>query len=127
MSKFLKILGVIVFIGALGYAFVLFFVNPSTNNDKVTLTRSFYDNISEENLCETHFNPETVDYCVTYQSILEGETYEISDIVSLGDDLIVTITMGSTSDDFHVTFIEEDNTGIKGFFHKINYYIDTIE
>ena len=129
MSKLLKIIGVIALIGALGYVFMLVFVSPDFNNDKETLTTSFLENISEDDICSTHFNSETVALCTSFKDIIEDEaglTYQVS--VS-GQDVVVTFTNPTDNNTvtYDFTFIANDNTGISAFFHKTIYYIDTIE
>ena len=129
MSKMLKLIGIIAFIGALGYVFFLFFVSPGVENDKVTLTKDFMDNISDTTICDTHFNPETKSICTTFRDTFKDETDLEYSLVTVGDVVRITFTDAVTENeiDFEFTFLEETNTGISGFFHSTNYKIDLIE
>ncbi|AIO19315.1 hypothetical protein KQ51_01439 [Candidatus Izimaplasma bacterium HR1] len=126
MSKILKIGGIIAAVAAVVYLFFIFFVSPAAANDPETQTVSYFDNITEDDVCEKHFNSETVSFCEVFKTNLEDKifTYEL---VSSGSNIVATITIDDVSDDFTVSFIVEANTGISGFFHSSNYYIDTIE
>ena len=126
MSKLLKIGGIIIAVLAVVYLFFIVFVSPSTENDPETVAAYFFDNIAEDDICTASFNPETVSFCEAFQTSLESETFTY-DLTTSGTRIIATITIDSNEDTFTMTFIEEDNTGIGGFFHSTNYYIDTIE
>ena len=126
MSKFLKILISIVAVGVVGYGFFLFFVSPDTNNSKTSLTASYFENIVDINVCEEHFNPETITFCETFTAELSTATFTHSESL-VGENVSVTITIGDNEDIFIFTFIAEENTGLSGFFHKVNYLIDSIE
>lgn len=126
MRKILRFFGILVVIGALGYLFFLFFVSPDTQNDPETVTISFLENIASADVCTTHFNPETVSHCESFKTAIENETFTYT-LAAAGDDILVIITIGTNSDNFTFSFIDEPNTGIAGFFHSTNYYIDIIE
>lgn len=126
MSKFLRIVLIIGVIGALIYAFFLFFVSPAYNHDKLTLVQSYFDNITSESLCEDHYNADTLSHCLVVQNGLKTATFTHEEVLS-GEAVIVTITIGTTSDTFTVTFVEEDNTALSRLFHKTIYYIDLIQ
>ena len=126
MNKFFKITIIIVAIGIVGYGFFLLFVSPDTNNSKTTLTASYFDKVTDDSVCEDHFNTETVSFCETFTDELSTATFTHSEAL-VGVNVAVTITIGDNEDIFIVTFVEEENTGVSGFFHKTNYAIDTIE
>jgi hypothetical protein len=100
---------------------------PTTNNSQTVLAESYFVNIGEDDLCETHFNAETIAYCETFQDLLKNETIIIESAAKNGEIVNVTITIGSTHEVFRVTFIETPVTGVKGFFNKTYYEIDMIE
>jgi len=126
MNKFFKIAIFLVVIAGLGYGFVLLFVSPDIDNSKTTLTASYFDNITDTNVCSEHFNTETVSFCETFTAGLSTSTFTHSESL-VGENIAVTITIGDNEDIFIVSFIEEANPGISGFFHKTNYKIDTIQ
>ncbi len=127
MKKFLRLLLIIIVVGIIGYLTFIFIVMPSANNSQTALAESYFINIGEDNLCETHFNDETISYCTTFQNLLKSETIIIDSVVKSGEIVNVTITIGSTSEVFEVTFIATTVTGVKGFFNKTYYKIDMIE
>ena len=126
MSKILKIGGIIIVIGAALYLFFILFVSPQPINDKEILTRTFIDNVADAEVCNDYFNPETINLCTTFSTLMATEDYEYQ-LASLGDDILVIFSDDTDTVTFKFTFIEEPNSGISGFFHKVNYYIDTIE
>ena len=127
MKKFLRLLLILIVLGIIGYLVFIFIVMPSTNNSQTALAESYFINIGEDDLCETHFNPETITYCTTFQDLLKSETMIIESAVKSGEIVNVTITIGSTHEVFKVTFIEIPVTGVKGFFNNTYYEIDMIE
>lgn len=126
MNKFFKIVIVIIVLCMLNFGFYKLFISPDVDNSKLTLTVSYFDHITSAAVCENHFNPETASFCEIFTSELKTESFTHSE-ASMGNNLAVTIIIGDIEDIFVVTFIEETNPGISGFFHKTNYLIDTIE
>lgn len=129
MNKLLKIVGIIAAIGVIGYLFFLFFISPDYDNDKLTLTNNFVENITDETICETHFNPNTEALCTVFKASISLNTSLTHEVVQSGEDVLVTYTDSITEIDieFEFTFIEEDTTGLKAFFHPKTYLIDLIK
>lgn len=129
MSKILKFIGIIAAIGVVGYFFFLFIVSPSFDNDRVSLTKDFIDNIENTDICDTHFNPETKTVCTTFKTFLTSNSDLTYSLVTVGELVRVTFTDSVTTTEvvFEFTFIEESNTGLTGFFHSSIYRIDLIE
>jgi hypothetical protein len=126
MAKLGKIFFIIVVIGVVLYVVYLFGMMPSDNNNPVTLTTSFLDNITDDGVCESHFNPNTVSLCETFQTTLGTTSFTHSEVGS-GDEVVVTITIGSNEDTFTFSFIEEENTSLNRFLNPTTYLIDIIE
>ena len=99
---------------------------PDEHNDPANLARDYFENIERSDICETHFNPETISVCESLQTDFDGEEIVIDSITKLGESIIVTISIGDNDDIFIVTFIDEDVSGVKGFFNKKTYLIDLI-
>lgn len=128
MSKILKVIGVLVIIGILGYGFMIFFVSPDYDNDKIELTNSFLSKINETDVCETHFNPETISICSSFKENISTETGLTFEVVSSTSGTIVTFKNSNNEElQYEFTFTEEANTGVSGLFHKTNYRIDLIK
>jgi|GEM_PF-1932859 len=127
MKKIGKILLIIIGLGVVLYLFYLFVMMPTAANSPDTLAEDYFLNIKDSDVCETHFNPETVSYCETFKTLLEDEVFTINQIVKFGDEYKITITIDETSEEFIVSFISTEVSGIKGFFNSKTYLIDMIE
>ncbi len=129
MSKVLRLFGIIAAVGAIGYVFFLFVVSPDFNNDRVTLTKDFIENIEAADICDTHFNPETKTVCTNFQDLIKGNNNLTYTLVTVGDKARITFTDSQTENEvvYEFTFTEEPNTGLSGFFHSTVYQIDLIE
>jgi hypothetical protein len=126
MAKLGKRLFIIVIIGVVLYVVYLFGVMPSENNSPVTLTTSFLDNITDDGVCESHFNPNTLSLCETFQTTMGSTTFTHSEVAS-GEEVVATITVGTNEETFTFSFIEEENTSLNRFFNPTIYFIDIIE
>ena len=127
MKKFGRFLLVIIILGALGYGFYMLFVMPKGFVKKEDILTSFISNVGQANVCEEHYNPETYSNCEAIVAGLTGESVAITDLSAFGSEVTMTLTIGDTDEDFTVTFIEEEVTGLSGFFNSKYYYIDIIE
>ena len=126
MKKVGRLLIIIIVLGAIGYGFYMIFVMPKGFVNKEDLAQSYFENISSSTLCEKHYSPETLSNCEEVKQSFSGETITVSNVSSFGDTVTVTITLGDNDETFDVTFIKEDNSGIKAIFNKAYYFIDTI-
>lgn len=127
MKKIGRFFIIILVLGAIGYGFYMIFVMPKGFVNKENLAQSYFENISSSRLCEEYYNPETLSNCETIKAQFSGETLIVSNISSFGDTVTITLTIGESDETFDVTFIEEENSGLKGIFNKKYYYIDIIE
>lgn len=129
MNKLLKIVGIIALVAVVGYLFVLMFVSPDFDNDKVTLVTHYMENITSDDVCTDHFNPDTLQTCTTIKTQIEDLDEFTYEVVLSGQsvDLTITDTTSSNTVEFTFSFIEETNTGLSGFFHKTNYLIDLVQ
>lgn len=127
MKKIGKIFLIIVVISAVLYAVYMFVILPKGFTNKEVLARSFFDNIATEDLCDTHFNPETDSFCTTFQDLLKTQTIVVGTVTSFGDEVTVGILVGGNTEEFTMTFIKESNSGPNSIFNKFYYKIDTIE
>jgi len=129
MSKLVKLIGIIAAIGAVGYLFFVFIISPDFDNDQVSLTKDFIENIDDSDICDTHFNPETKTICTTFQTFLKSNTDLTYSLVTVGSLVRITFTDPETlvELEYEFTFVEEANSGIKAFFHPNVYKIDLIE
>ena len=126
LKKLRKLLIIFVVLGGLGYIAFLVFVNPSGFTDKEELVNSYFDNIQSSDVCDEHFNPETVDFCTSFKTLLDGRTLEITDLSKNGDQYELTILIDSVETEFIVSFIEIPVTGLKSFMNGTYYKIDFI-
>lgn len=126
MRKLGKFLLVIVVLGGIGYGVFTFFLSPTVNNDKLTLTASFLDNITDATVCESHFNPNTISLCESFQTTMGSTSFTHTEVAA-GSNVVSTITISGNDESFTFSFIEEENTGLGAFLNATNYYIDLIE
>lgn len=125
-KKLVRVLIVIIVIGVLAWAGLTFLL-PGGFNSETAVVQSFLDNQASEDVCEEHFNPETLQICEAFVDGLDGVTYTVDSTVKLGSEVIVTISVGSTSESFTFTFIEEESTVNIPLISSSTYKIDTIE
>ena len=121
-----RLLIVVIIVGVLYGAYMLF-VMPAGYTDKDQLATDFFTNINDANACDTYFSSETASYCESFTALFEGETVGVSRTVTSGSTIIATVTVGTNSEEFTVSFITKEVTGMKSFFNKEYYYIDIIE
>lgn len=127
MKKLGKRLLIVAIIGGLLYLGYLFFVMPSGYTDRAQLTEDFFTNMNASDACDTYFNPETTSHCASFVALFEGETLTVEDTVPTSRTVTVTVDVGGNTASFEVSFVEEEVTGIKGFFNPVYYKIDIIQ
>lgn len=127
MKKALKI-GLII-VGVIGvlYLVYIFFMMPSTENSPQDLAKDYFENIDQTDICDTHFNPDTKSFCTQFQDLFTDQDVVVESTEISGGNVVITIAIGDNSEEFVVTFIAEDVSGIKGIFNSKTYLIDTIE
>ena len=126
IKKFLRFIIIIVVIGALGYGGFLVFVNPAGFTDKEELINSYFENITSESLCEDHFNTETEDFCINFQTLIEDKTIVVTSLISNGSGYRVQALIDDEETEFDFTFEEIEVTGLKAFMNSKYFKIDLI-
>ena len=126
LNKLKKLLIMIVVISGVGYGGFLVFVTPAGFTDKELLINSYFTNIQSEEVCTDHFNAETTDFCLNFQTLVDNKTLEITSLIQNQDDYRVIILIGGVETEFDITFIEIEVTGVKSFVNKTYYKIDII-
>ncbi|KFZ26146.1 MAG: hypothetical protein KQ78_01642 [Candidatus Izimaplasma bacterium HR2] len=126
LNKLKKLLILIVVISGVGYGGFLVFVTPAGFTDKEVLINSYFTNIQSEEVCTDHFNSETTDFCLNFQTLLDDKTLEIASLTKNGENYIVIVTVDDVDIEFDVSFIEIEVTGVKSFLNNIYYKIDII-
>jgi len=126
MKKLRKRLIIILVLAGVLYGGYMLFINPSGYKDETELTQDFFKDIHSSTACDTYFNPETITYCESFTALFDGQTVVIDTVSTTPAGATVTITVGTTSTTFFVTFVETPVTGIKRFFNKTYITIDLI-
>lgn len=127
MKKLGKRLLIVLIIAGVLYGAYMLFVMPAGYTDRGQLASDFFTNMNDADACETYFGTETRSYCSSFVDLFSGETVTVKRTVNSGNNIIATIAVGSTEEEFVVSFVSEEVTGIKRFFNSSYYYIDIIE
>lgn len=126
LLKLRKILIIIFIVVAIVYVLFLVFYKPNGFTDKEGLVNSYFKNITNESVCDDHFNPETADFCEYFQFSSQDKTIEIMSLTADGDNYLVVILLNTREVELVVSFIEIEVAGLKSFLNKTYYLIDLI-
>ena len=127
MKKKIRVGFIFVVILGLGYITYTIVLKPSVFNAPLTLVEDYLSNLSDPEICESHFNTETTEVCTVFTEALKSEEVTVTQIVASGNIVVVELSVSTTISEFTFTLKEEETGGIRGFIHKQKYLIDTIE
>jgi len=128
MRKLLRLGIIVVIVAGVLYVGYLVFVNPRGFTNKETLVESFIDNINSSDVCEKHFNEETLSYCEDFVGLFEGNSVVITEIDTNGSNVVFSLMIDDNVNEieFTASFVSEEVTGLKSFFNKEYLLIDYI-
>jgi len=126
LLKLRNLLFGLIIIAGVGYAVYFVFIIPAGFTDKEELINSYFTNIQSESLCEDHFNPETEDFCLNLQILIENRTLVVTTLTKDGDNYLATVSVDGVDNIFEISFIEVEVTGLKSFMNSTYYLIDLI-
>jgi hypothetical protein len=127
LKKGLKRITRLIVIIAVIFLFYKLFLTPQGYTSDVKLAKDFFQNLQTSTACDTYFLDETKDLCESFQSMMDGQTYEITGVVSMNQTVLVTISNDDLSVTFTVHFARINASGPSHYLYPYYYLIDHVE
>ena len=127
MKKFLIIIIVLGILGGGGYVGYNYLSTPTGFTSKEEVVESFFANLSNTDVCDTHYDDLTAENCAHIVSLLKDDTIVITNTSVIGGDMNVSVTINGNAGTFVVNFVTEPQTGFKARFNPEYYKISFIE
>lgn len=126
MNKLLRIIVITIIIGGFLAGFYFLFMRPIGFVTQEAVVSSYINNLDEEN-CETHFVIEMQDVCSQFVTLLDGEEFEVIEIVESSNTVDVTLKINEIEETFTFFVVTEEPGGLRGILTSNYYKIDHIE
>ena len=127
MKKLLIIVIIIGILGGSGYFGYTYLSTPSGFTTKEEVIQSFFENLNDPDVCQTHYDTFTAENCAHIVSLLKDDTVVVTNTSVIGGDMNLSVRINGNPGTFVVNFVTEPETGMKARFNPEYYKIYYME